>query len=168
MLRILFSRILIKICGLVCKRIMVCVNDALPTADMIWDLLISLAIEDDALALKLVENQESTVKPIGDIADIFQTLCVKDSKVLYEDPYVQIGIKAECNIASIPSEVGALTSCHSHVPRKIHVYCKIELATVASLDCDRLYQTTARRMAGKLAWILSKYTAYTDGVVPKY
>ncbi|GJU29784.1 AP-2 complex subunit alpha-1-like protein [Tanacetum coccineum] len=94
------------------------VNDPPPTADMLGDLLSPLAIEgppavstqldhngvhghegtngaDDALALAAVENQESTVKPIGDIAERFQALCLKDSGVLYEDPYVQIGIKAE-------------------------------------------------------------------------
>nr|GEW53028.1 hypothetical protein [Tanacetum cinerariifolium] len=32
------------------------------------------------------------------------------------------------------------SSCHSYVPRKIHVSCKIELATMASLYCNRLYQ----------------------------
>ncbi|PWA92873.1 alpha-adaptin [Artemisia annua] len=96
----------------------VSVNDAPPTADMLGDLLSPLAIEgppavstqldhngvhghegtngaDDALALAPVENQESTVQPIGDIAERFQALCLKDSGVLYEDPYVQIGIKAE-------------------------------------------------------------------------
>ncbi|KAH9700033.1 AP-2 complex subunit alpha-1 [Citrus sinensis] len=33
--------------------------------------------------------------PIGNIAERFHALCLKDSGVLYEDPYVQIGIKAE-------------------------------------------------------------------------
>ncbi|GKC03186.1 AP-2 complex subunit alpha-1-like protein [Tanacetum coccineum] len=50
---------------------------------------------DDASALAPVETQESTVKPIGDIAETSQALCLKDSGVLYEDPYVHIGIKAE-------------------------------------------------------------------------
>ncbi|GKC97808.1 hypothetical protein Tco_1168083 [Tanacetum coccineum] len=29
---------------------------------------------------------------------------------------------------------------------------------------EDLYRTTARRRAGKLAWILSEYTSYTDGI----
>nr|KAJ0225599.1 hypothetical protein LSAT_V11C100032190 [Lactuca sativa] len=33
--------------------------------------------------------------PIGDIAERFHALCLKDSGVLYEDHYVQICIKAE-------------------------------------------------------------------------
>ncbi|KAJ0020611.1 hypothetical protein Pint_31991 [Pistacia integerrima] len=33
--------------------------------------------------------------PIGNIAERFHALCLKDSGVLYEDPYIQIGIKAE-------------------------------------------------------------------------
>ncbi|KAK3043598.1 hypothetical protein RJ639_001660 [Escallonia herrerae] len=49
----------------------------------------------DALALAPVGEQTNTVQPIGDIAERFNTLCLKDSGVLYEDPYVQIGIKAE-------------------------------------------------------------------------
>ncbi|KAJ0476327.1 putative adaptor protein complex AP-2, alpha subunit [Helianthus annuus] len=90
-------------------------QDHAPTGDILGDLLSPLAIEgppgvspqselngvpshdgsNDALALAPVEDQESTVKPIGDIGERFQALCVKDSGVLYEDPYVQIGIKAE-------------------------------------------------------------------------
>ncbi|CAI9287108.1 unnamed protein product [Lactuca saligna] len=34
-------------------------------------------------------------QPIGDIAERFHALCLKDSGVLYEDPCVQIGFKAE-------------------------------------------------------------------------
>ena len=30
------------------------------------------------------------VQPIGNIAERFQALCVKDSGVLYEDPYIQV------------------------------------------------------------------------------
>ncbi|GJY57916.1 AP-2 complex subunit alpha-1-like protein [Tanacetum coccineum] len=79
-----------------------------PEADILGDLLSPLAIEGppgvsgieglsegDALALAPVGEQENGVKPIGDIAERFHALCLKDSGVLYEDPYVQIGIKAE-------------------------------------------------------------------------
>ncbi|XP_051143023.1 AP-2 complex subunit alpha-1-like isoform X2 [Andrographis paniculata] len=85
--------------------------------DLLGDLLGTLAIEGppgaghpsesgvpsglegganaDALAIAPVEEQASTVQPIGNIAERFHALCLKDSGVLYEDPYIQIGIKAE-------------------------------------------------------------------------
>ncbi|KAI3722101.1 hypothetical protein L2E82_33128 [Cichorium intybus] len=74
-----------------------------PQPDVLGDLLSPLAIEgppavvseEDALALAPVEDQQNSVKPIGDIAERFHALCIKDSGVLYEDPNVQIGIKAE-------------------------------------------------------------------------
>lgn len=88
-----------------------------PTADLIGDLLGPLAIEgpssaatqserdlasgaevaprpEDALALAVGEDI-NTVQPIGNTAERFQALCLKDSGVLYEDPHIQIGIKAE-------------------------------------------------------------------------
>ncbi|KAK1263881.1 AP-2 complex subunit alpha-2 [Acorus gramineus] len=49
-------------------------------------------INDLALALN---EQPHSVQPIGDIAERFNALCLKDSGVLYEDPHIQIGIKAE-------------------------------------------------------------------------
>ncbi|XP_027084419.1 AP-2 complex subunit alpha-1-like [Coffea eugenioides] len=49
----------------------------------------------EALAIAPVEDQMNTVQPIGNIAERFHALCLKDSGVLYEDPYIQIGIKAE-------------------------------------------------------------------------
>ncbi|XP_073269939.1 AP-2 complex subunit alpha-1-like isoform X2 [Primulina huaijiensis] len=49
----------------------------------------------DALAIEPVEDLAKNVQPIGDIAERFNALIVKDSGVLYEDPYIQIGIKAE-------------------------------------------------------------------------
>ncbi|KZV42618.1 AP-2 complex subunit alpha-1 [Dorcoceras hygrometricum] len=82
--------------------------------DLLGDLLGPLAIEGppvtthqsepsvasgvraaDALAIEPVEDLASNVQPIGDIAERFHALIVKDSGVLYEDPYIQIGIKAE-------------------------------------------------------------------------
>ncbi|GAB2274662.1 hypothetical protein Dimus_009433 [Dionaea muscipula] len=91
---------------------------AVSSPDLLRDLLGSLAIEGppstsvqseqslvsgqdgsasaiDALALAPVDEQTSVVQPIGNIAERFQNLCLKDSGVLYEDPYIQIGIKAE-------------------------------------------------------------------------
>ncbi|XP_075512991.1 AP-2 complex subunit alpha-1-like isoform X1 [Primulina tabacum] len=52
-------------------------------------------IRADALAIEPVEELANNVQPIGDIAERFHALIVKDSGVLYEDPYIQIGIKAE-------------------------------------------------------------------------
>ncbi|XP_078429470.1 AP-2 complex subunit alpha-1-like [Wolffia australiana] len=91
-----------------------------PSADLLGDLLGPLAIEGppapavasgeqirapetgpspspvDALALALLSDQTSTgVQPIVSINERFQALCLKDSGVLYEDPNIQIGVKAE-------------------------------------------------------------------------
>ncbi|KAF7121144.1 hypothetical protein RHSIM_Rhsim13G0104500 [Rhododendron simsii] len=89
-----------------------------PSADLLGDLLSPLAIEgppgataqadynvapgaegvsnaEEALAIAPVGEQTNAVQPIGDIAERFNALCLKDSGVLYEDPYIQIGIKAE-------------------------------------------------------------------------
>ncbi|XP_043724964.1 AP-2 complex subunit alpha-1-like [Telopea speciosissima] len=88
-----------------------------PSADLLGDLLGPLAIEGppgasvsaqqnvpglegatnaaDALALAPVGGESNAVQPIGNIAERFHALCLKDSGVLYEDPYIQIGIKAE-------------------------------------------------------------------------
>ncbi|KAE8693036.1 AP-2 complex subunit alpha-2 [Hibiscus syriacus] len=49
----------------------------------------------DGSAIVPVEEHTNTVQPIGNIAERFHALCLKDSGVLYEDPYIQIGIKAE-------------------------------------------------------------------------
>ncbi|GAB4824774.1 hypothetical protein Ancab_007640 [Ancistrocladus abbreviatus] len=93
-------------------------QQAAPSPDHLGDLLAPLAIEGppsttiqseqnlvsghevsssaiDALALAPVEEQANTVQPIGNIAERFQNLCLRDSGVLYEDPYIQIGIKAD-------------------------------------------------------------------------
>ncbi|GMI97225.1 hypothetical protein like AT5G22780 [Hibiscus trionum] len=89
-----------------------------PSADLLSDILGPLAIEGppdatvqsennaasgleggsdaiDGSAIVPVEEQTNTVQPIGNIAERFHALCLKDSGVLYEDPYIQVGIKAE-------------------------------------------------------------------------
>ncbi|XP_026425017.1 AP-2 complex subunit alpha-1-like [Papaver somniferum] len=91
---------------------------AAPSADLLGDLLGPLAIEGpptvattteqnpvstsqgvtsaaDALALAPLEEQPSSIQPIGNITERFNALCLKDSGVLYEDPNIQIGVKAE-------------------------------------------------------------------------
>lgn len=92
------------------------VDSQQPSPDLLGDLLGPLAIEGppsssvhpqpssnpgtegtvvDATAIVPVGQEASSVQPIGNIAERFQALCLKDSGVLYEDPYIQIGIKAE-------------------------------------------------------------------------
>ncbi|KAF6150391.1 hypothetical protein GIB67_034090 [Kingdonia uniflora] len=89
-----------------------------PSPDLLGDLLGPLAIEAppnaalpseqssisgleydpnsvDALALAPLDDLTNSVQPIGNIAERFHALCLKDSGVLYEDPYIQIGVKAE-------------------------------------------------------------------------
>ncbi|XP_031500109.1 AP-2 complex subunit alpha-2-like [Nymphaea colorata] len=93
-------------------------QQAPPSPDLLGDLLGPLAIEGppdtsaiidqnlvsglgtssstiDELALATLGEQPNSVQPIGNIAERFHALCLKDSGVLYEDPYIQIGIKAE-------------------------------------------------------------------------
>uniref|UniRef100_A0A2C9VYG3 AP-2 complex subunit alpha n=1 Tax=Manihot esculenta TaxID=3983 RepID=A0A2C9VYG3_MANES len=92
--------------------------DAQPPSDLLGDLLGPLAIEGppgaaiqpehkavsevegvpsavDGAAIVLVGEQTNSVQPIGNINERFYALCLKDSGVLYEDPCIQIGIKAE-------------------------------------------------------------------------
>ncbi|KAF5447590.1 hypothetical protein F2P56_033131 [Juglans regia] len=94
------------------------VDPQTPSADLLGDLLGPLAIEGppgtdvqsqqnivsglenvpntvEAAAIVPVEEQTNSIQPIGSIAERFHALCLKDSGVLYEDPYIQIGIKAE-------------------------------------------------------------------------
>ncbi|XP_010535653.1 PREDICTED: AP-2 complex subunit alpha-2-like isoform X2 [Tarenaya hassleriana] len=89
-----------------------------PSPDLLSDLLGPLAIEAppgslptderggstgaggvpdvvDGAAIVPVGEQMHTVEPIGNIAERFHALCLKDSGVMYEDPYIQIGVKAE-------------------------------------------------------------------------
>ncbi|KAI4304718.1 hypothetical protein MLD38_040193 [Melastoma candidum] len=49
----------------------------------------------DAAAIVPIEGHMNAVQPIGNIDERFRTLCAKDSGVLYEDPNIQIGVKAE-------------------------------------------------------------------------
>ncbi|KAJ7297616.1 hypothetical protein O6H91_Y045300 [Diphasiastrum complanatum] len=89
------------------------------TADLLGDLLAPLAIEAapasvaatpttailpleeppvgpaDPLALAVLDGNSSSVQPVGSTSDWFNALCKKDSGVLYEDPFIQIGIKGE-------------------------------------------------------------------------
>ncbi|KAG8073123.1 hypothetical protein GUJ93_ZPchr0006g41796 [Zizania palustris] len=84
-------------------------------ADLLADLLGPLAIEGPPaaveqnpvqgleanqspvgdLALATLEDQSNSVQPIVNVEEKFHILCSKDSGVLYEDPHIQIGLKAE-------------------------------------------------------------------------
>ncbi|KAL6660266.1 hypothetical protein ACP70R_002388 [Stipagrostis hirtigluma subsp. patula] len=83
-------------------------------ADLLADLLGPLAIEGPPpveqhpaqgleatqssvgdLALATLEDQSTSVQPIVNVEEKFHILCTKDSGVLYEDPHIQIGLKAE-------------------------------------------------------------------------
>ncbi|KAL6847616.1 hypothetical protein ACP4OV_022642 [Aristida adscensionis] len=84
-------------------------------ADLLADLLGPLAIEGPPaveqqhpaqvlepnqspvgdLALATLEDQSNSVQPIVNVEEKFHILCTKDSGVLYEDPHIQIGLKAE-------------------------------------------------------------------------
>ncbi|XP_020581608.1 AP-2 complex subunit alpha-1-like [Phalaenopsis equestris] len=91
-------------------------TESVPSPDLLGDLLGPLAIEGppsalipekqsqgieanpsspDALALAPLDDQPSSVQPTVNIAERFSALCLKDSGVLYEDPHIQIGVKAE-------------------------------------------------------------------------
>ncbi|TVU48647.1 hypothetical protein EJB05_08288 [Eragrostis curvula] len=83
-------------------------------ADLLADLLGPLAIEGPPpveqhpaqvseanqssvgdLALATLDDQSNSVQPIVNVEEKFHILCTKDSGVLYEDPHIQIGLKAE-------------------------------------------------------------------------
>ncbi|KAG0560112.1 hypothetical protein KC19_10G155200 [Ceratodon purpureus] len=49
----------------------------------------------DPLTLALYDGPDTKVQPIGNIEDWYKALMIKDSGILYEDPYVQIGVKAD-------------------------------------------------------------------------
>ncbi|KAK4492238.1 hypothetical protein RD792_003039, partial [Penstemon davidsonii] len=180
-----------------------------PSPDLLGDLLGPLAIEGhtgiapqsdpnmgsgfeggtnpDALAIASVEEQTNTVQPIGNIAERFQALCLKDSGVLYEDPYIQIGIKAEWrvhhgqlvlflgnkNIAPLNS-VQALILPPSHlkmelslvpetIPPRAQVQCPLEVINlqpsrdVAVLDFSYKFGTHMVNVKLRLPAVLNKF-----------
>ncbi|XP_024380212.1 AP-2 complex subunit alpha-1 isoform X1 [Physcomitrium patens] len=53
------------------------------------------AASADSLALVVLDAAPTQVQPLKSVSEWFRELSVKDSGVLYEDPYVQIGLKAE-------------------------------------------------------------------------
>ncbi|XP_062209591.1 AP-2 complex subunit alpha-1-like [Phragmites australis] len=86
-------------------------------ADLLADLLGPLAIEGPPaveqqpaqgleanqssvgdLTLATLEDQSNSVQPIVNVEEKLHILCTKDSGVLYEDPHIQIGLKAEWRV----------------------------------------------------------------------
>lgn len=53
------------------------------------------AASGDSLALALLDEAPNQVQPLRNVSEWFKELSIKDSGVLYEDPFVQIGLKAE-------------------------------------------------------------------------
>ncbi|KAF8403200.1 hypothetical protein HHK36_011299 [Tetracentron sinense] len=183
---------------------------ATPSADLLGDLLGPLAIEGppgvavpaeqnpspglegvpnaaDALALAHIEEQSNSVQPIGNIAERFHALCLKDSGVLYEDPYIQIGIKAEWrahhgrfvlflgnkNTSPLVS-VQALILPPSHlkielslvpetIPPRAQVQCPLEVVNlrpsrdVSVLDFSYKFGTTMVNVKLRLPAVLNKF-----------
>ncbi|XVF19796.1 hypothetical protein REPUB_Repub11eG0141700 [Reevesia pubescens] len=181
-----------------------------PSADLLGDLLGPLAIEGppgatvqsehnavsgleggpDAVegsAIVPVEEQTNTVQPIGNIAERFHALCLKDSGVLYEDPYIQIGIKAEWrahhgrlvlflgnkNTAPLVS-VQALILPPAHlkielslvpdtIPPRAQVQCPLEIVNlrpsrdVAVLDFSYKFGTNLVNVKLRLPAVLNKF-----------
>ncbi|KAL7115929.1 hypothetical protein ACP275_04G211900 [Erythranthe tilingii] len=177
--------------------------------DLLGDLLGTLAIEGppgpdiapqsdprvasgleggvDALAIATVEDQTNAVQPIGDIAERFHALCLKDSGVLYEDPHIQIGIKADWrahqgrvvlflgnkNIGAL-SSVQALILSPSHlkielslvpdvIPPRAQVQCPLEIINLhpsrdsAVLDFSYNFGTQLVNVKLRLPAVLNKF-----------
>lgn len=179
-----------------------------PSPDLLGDLLGPLAIEGppvageseqnvvsglegvaavDAAAIVPVTVQTNAVEPIGNIAERFHALCLKDSGVLYEDPYVQIGIKAEWrghhgrlvlflgnkNTSPLVS-VQALILPPSHlkmelslvpetIPPRAQVQCPLEVMNlrpsrdVAVLDFSYKFNTDMVNVKLRLPAVLNKF-----------
>ncbi|XP_031100456.1 AP-2 complex subunit alpha-1-like isoform X1 [Ipomoea triloba] len=180
-----------------------------PSPDLLGDLLGTLAIEghpgdvqgekhlvsgvkgdsnvEEALALAPVEEQTNTVQPIGNITERFQALCLKDSGVLYEDPYIQIGIKAEWRVhqgrlvlflgnknTSPLTSVQAIILPPSHlkmelslvpetIPPRAQVQCPLEVVNlrpsrdVAVLDFSYKFGTHMVNVKLRLPAVLNKF-----------
>ncbi|PSR95230.1 AP-2 complex subunit alpha-2 like [Actinidia chinensis var. chinensis] len=142
---------------------------------------------EETLALAPVGDQTNNVQPIGSIAERFQDLCLKDSGVLYEDPYIQIGIKAEWrahhgllllflgnkNTAPLVS-VQALILPPSHlkielslvpetIPPRAQVQCPLEIINlgpsrdVAVLDFSYKFGTDVVNVKLRLPAVLNKF-----------
>ncbi|XP_060169717.1 AP-2 complex subunit alpha-1-like isoform X3 [Lycium barbarum] len=144
-------------------------------------------IGEDALALAPIEEQMNTVQPIGSIAERFHALCLKDSGVLYEDPNIQIGTKAEWRAhhgrlilflgnknTSPLASVQAIILSPSHlrtelslvpetIPPRAQVQCPLEVVNlrpsrdVAVLDFSYKFGTHLVNVKLRLPAVLNKF-----------
>lgn len=179
-----------------------------PSPDLLGDLLGPLAIEGSspsaeqnpaagmessptdaigALALATVGEESNSVQPIGNIAERFNALCLKDSGILYEDPYIQIGVKAEWrahygrlvlflgnkNTSPLVSvEADILPPAHLRwelalmpdtIPPRAQVQCPLEVVNlrasrdVAILDFSYRFGTAAVSAKLRLPAVLNKF-----------
>ncbi|XP_055836296.1 AP-2 complex subunit alpha-1-like isoform X2 [Solanum dulcamara] len=181
-----------------------------PSPDLLGDLLNPLAIEgpqpaenqsdrslgadvkgaaivEEALALAPIEEQMNTFQPIGSIAERFHALCFKDSGVLYEDPYIQIGTKADWQAhhgrlvlflgnknTSPLASVQAIILSPSHlrtelslvpetIPPRAQVQCPLEVVNlrpsrdVAVLDFSYKFGTHLVNVKLRLPAVLNKF-----------
>ncbi|KAL9660930.1 hypothetical protein QQ045_025749 [Rhodiola kirilowii] len=180
-----------------------------PSADLLGDLLSPLAIEGppssstheqitasrvesisglvDAAAIVPVDEPTSSIQPIGNTAERFLLLCLKDSGVLYEDPNIQIGVKADWrahqgrlvlflgnkNISSLVS-VKAIILAPSHlkieqsvvpetIPPRAQVQCPLEFINirpsrdVAVLDFSYMSASNMVNVKLRLPAVLNKF-----------
>ncbi|KAK9127635.1 hypothetical protein Syun_016432 [Stephania yunnanensis] len=146
----------------------------------------------DALALAPVSEQSNSVQapdlgPIGNVAERFHALCLKESGVLYEDPYLQIGIKAEWRThqgrlvlflgnksTSSLASVKALMLPPSHlkmelsvvpdiIPPRAQVQCPLEVVNLrpsrdlAVLDFSYMFGATLVSVKLRLPAVLNKF-----------
>ncbi|KAK9126509.1 hypothetical protein Scep_015355 [Stephania cephalantha] len=141
----------------------------------------------DALALAPVSEQSNSVQPIGNVAERFHALCLKDSGVLYEDPHLQIGIKAEWRThqgrhvlflgnksTSSLASVKALMLPPSHlkmelsvvpdiIPPRAQVQCPLEVVNLrpsrdlAVLDFSYMFGATLVSVKLRLPAVLNKF-----------
>ncbi|KAK6163471.1 hypothetical protein DH2020_000335 [Rehmannia glutinosa] len=141
-----------------------------PSPDLLGDLLGPLAIEgpsgtappqseprvasglevganEDALAIAPVEEQANTIQPIGDIAERFHALCLKDSGVLYEDPYIQM------ELSLVPETI----------PPRAQVQCPLEVINLQPsrdlpvLDFSYKFGTHMVNVKLRLPAVLNKF-----------
>ncbi|KAG2247495.1 hypothetical protein Bca52824_087123 [Brassica carinata] len=181
----------------------------IPSADLVGEMVDSLAIEAppvdmgshqrvyreedgipdevDGTAIVPIGDQANKVEPIGNITERFNALCLKDSGVLYEDPYIQIGVKAEWRghhgrlvlflgnkVTSPLTSVQALIQPPAHlklelslvpdtIPPRAQVQCPLEVMNirpsrdVAVLDFSYKFGTSMVSAKLRLPAVLNKF-----------
>ncbi|CDY29719.1 BnaAnng03410D [Brassica napus] len=185
------------------------VQSQIPSADLLGEMVDPLAIEAppvdmgshqrvyreedgipdevDGTAIVPIGDQANKVEPIGNITERFNALCLKDSGVLYEDPYIQIGVKAEWRghhgrlvlflgnkVTSPLTSVQALILPPAHlklelslvpdtIPPRAQVQCPLEVMNirpsrdVAVLDFSYKFGTSMVSAKLRLPAVLNKF-----------